>query len=227
MIWPLLCLVFWQDPQPEIPDQAQVESALKRHSDTWWDNKNNDIKRVDLPKKKRDRQDGFTSFPLIAETAIFLAKVVAVLVIIGLFAVIVLTIIRARRLVEFDVEEQTQQEFVKLRRHLLPDELRDTQGDLLMLAKQARKGGHIREAFAFLFGHVLLTFDASHLLVLDRSKTNYTYIRELGNHANQSFFKKLVHGFEDHFFGPNPQDGEAWDTLLGEYNLIHREQSHV
>lgn len=226
MIWALLvCAYLPQDAEPATRD---LDREIGRYSESWWDGENREFKRVELPKEKKRKplRSRGRSVSVLGPVAYWLAKLVAVLVIAALVAVIVITIIRARRNIEFEIDSPVDLKALKLRRHLLPDELQNADGDLLQLARQARRQSRFREAFAYLYGYVLLTFDARHYLVLQRGKTNYAYIREVSQQSVGDFFTRLVRAFEEHFFGPNPQDGDGWDRLHQEFKHIEGSPAH-
>ncbi|MCB1043021.1 MAG: hypothetical protein KDC35_08790 [Acidobacteria bacterium] len=212
----LFFVMAWQLNEPET-----VQDVLETQAETWWDYEAGEIKPIDPPKTK-SRPPFRTNGPSLGTWAFELGKIAAVIIVLALLTVIVLTLVRARRLVEVDSSSEQEREFAKLRKHLLPKDLQHETGDFLALARQARKEGRIRDAFAYLFGHVLLTLDARQLIDLDPGKTNYAYLRELKEGAAKGYFQELVPAFEVHFFGPNPNDEALWDERYKAFRQLER-----
>lgn len=81
-------------------------------------------------------------------------------------------------------------------------------------AEMHRNAGDYSKAIVYLFSYLLVELDQSHCIRLERGKTNYTYLRELGPwEFLANFMHPVVNLFERTYFGQRPIDREAFDDI--------------
>jgi len=108
----------------------------------------------------------------------------------------------------------------------LPVPVDARQGDLLDQARAHFAAGNLREAIVALYSYKLIQLDNSHLIHLERGKTNRQYLREI---RGQSRLRELLEGtmvaFEDAFFGNHSLASERVENCLrqvGEFQQVLR-----
>ncbi|MCB1052262.1 MAG: hypothetical protein H6510_02675 [Acidobacteria bacterium] len=207
----LLFLLVLQSAPDSDPQVVRAEA-----SKSWYTPGNEQLKRVEMPyvpkQKKRPEpvereslnlpEGGFAGF-----SSIFIVLLVAVFVAGVLYLILQF---KGANIASMPEQSRPSKTF---RTHLLPESLQ-AEGDLLHLAKEARRRGDIAKAFALLYGYVLVELDAAHLIRLHPAKTNRMFLRELKEPRLSGFLGSLIESFEIHFFGPNPNDAQLWDQML-------------
>lgn len=205
----LLILILFQT------DQELLSEKQEAGSKSWYDIEELQIRKQDLPFKDK-KESQFTPNirkPVTNSFLDFGAFAIVLLLAIGVALLLYVLLVILGKAPPVELQSSSQSKGPTLRKHLLPEPMQ-AEGDLLTLAREARKKGDYPKAFAYLFGFFLVQCDAYHLIRLHPAKTNRMFLRELKTKNLNPLFHQLMVAFESHYFGPNPKDDDGWVQLF-------------
>ncbi len=249
-MWPgalagiVVSLVTMFAPSGLAADPAEeVRETLARQSFPWYDAQSDQLRRIDLPPKRRESTSSSSSSSRNTNSRqsqdswewggswsnfsrvmswLFLGILIAVLV-----TLLVVLLIRwqrphrpvvGTRLVGPPSTSDRADE-LPVPRAELPDDLRSA-------ADRAAQEGDFRRAATLLYSHLLLTLDERHLIRLARGKTNRQYLRELRRATPSEkpgeAFARVLAAFESVFFGDLPMSRLGWEPFAQDVSLVER-----
>ncbi len=216
------------DPQLTWAQPADaVESgrdALVRDAGSypWYDQSKDDVRRVDVVRKKSNPNDNRDSdwetnpnavspwqFSGFGYLSVLLRVLLWVLIFAVFFALIGLVVwvflkMERKQVAELDADrfEPSESDTDAERVENLPFKVKKPLGDLLSEARRNYEAGNYRDAVIYLFSHMLVELDKHQFIRLAKGKTNRQYMRELGAQRTVSgLLQNTMLAFEDVFFG--------------------------
>lgn len=225
----------------EIPQTG--DEALARQTLPWYDSDTGEIKPVELPDREaaastdrnsvsnRIHRPKTPAGPTVNFSWDWLQGLTWVGVAV-MIALVIAALVWAFLNVSLNSEPQEAPSVLRRSRsesvQQLPFSVDTTDDDFRSLARRAWQSGDFRQAIIWLFSHVLVTLDQSHLIRLKKGKTNRQYLQELGqNESLANYYQQVMLPFESTFFGDHPMPADQFQTCWDQLDAFQSEVDSV
>ncbi len=212
----------WYNPETDTIRPVEVtplRDDAHRHS-SW----------TTTPTRRKKKTLQFSWLRMFWEIMQWVMRAVMVLLLLGLLALLVRTVLRMERTSNGDtVNEEGPTAISRFDRlENLPVAVDKIDGNLLDLARRHREAGDYGQAVVYLFAHMLIEMDNHHVIRLMRGKTNRQYMTEIGWQSPLCrLLRPTMIAFEDSFFGQHEISrarlDACWNTLEG----FHGQLEHL